>query len=123
MPMPIKKGTPVAITYTVRNILYPRSSFHRLAVAAHLCYNPLMAPEHISKEVMRRYVLGRQGLWPGRRWGGVEGAAQAIRQIGALQLDPLVIVARSHDLTLHSRVARYRPEQLDQLLYTERQFF
>ncbi|HLF26168.1 MAG TPA: hypothetical protein VJG32_07525 [Anaerolineae bacterium] len=23
----------------------------------------------ISKTTLRRYILGRQGLWPGRRWG------------------------------------------------------
>jgi uncharacterized protein YcaQ len=40
-----------------------------------------------------------------------------------LQLDPLVIVARSHDLMLHARVAGYRPEFFDQLTYAERAFF
>jgi hypothetical protein len=27
-----------------------------------------MAPITISKTTARRFVLGRQGLWPGRRW-------------------------------------------------------
>ncbi len=82
-----------------------------------------MTPIHISKTVMRRYVLGRQGLWPGRRWMGKEGAAEAIRAMGGLQIDPLVVVARSHDLILHSRVLDYRPEHLITLLYDERRFF
>jgi uncharacterized protein len=71
----------------------------------------------ISKEVARRFVLGRQGLWPGRRWAGKAGTAQA------LQIDPLNVVARNHDLTLLSRVADYRAEYLDELIYHDRAFF
>src|SRR5207302_1471854 len=41
----------------------------------------------------------------------------------AVQLDPLNVVARSHDIALWSRVLDYRPEYLDQLLYQDRQFF
>ncbi len=43
--------------------------------------------------------------------------------IEQLQLDPLVIVARSHDLALHSRVSRYEPSLFDTLTYGERRFF
>lgn len=77
----------------------------------------------ISRQVARRYVLGRQGLWPGRRWAEKEGAAAAIRAIEALQLDAVTIVARSHDLVLWSRVADYQPAQLEELVYQERRFF
>ncbi len=77
----------------------------------------------ISVTTMRRFILGQQGLWPGRRWQGKAGAAQAIREIGAVQIDPLVVVARNHDLKLHSRVADYRPDYLNELLYQDRQFF
>src|SRR5690349_16644590 len=77
----------------------------------------------VSTTTMRRFILGKQGLWPGRRWQGKAGAAQAIHEIGAVQVDPLVVVARNHDLKLHSRVADYQPEQLNELLYTDRKFF
>jgi hypothetical protein len=40
-------------------------------------------------------VLGKQGLWPGRRWNGKKGTAQTIRACEAVQLDPLNIIARS----------------------------
>ena len=46
-------------------------------------------PPTVSLDVARRYLLGRQGLWPGRRWDGREGAAAAIHAIAALQLDPV----------------------------------
>jgi len=79
----------------------------------------LTAPT-ISVQVMRRYVLGRQGLWPGRRFAGKAGTVQAIRCAELIQVDPLNVVARSHDLALHSRVADYRPALLDELLYRDR---
>ena len=71
----------------------------------------------------RRFILGRQGLWPGRRWQGLAGTAEALRATEAVQVDPLVVIARNHDLTLHSRVIDYQPAQLDQLLYRDRLFF
>jgi uncharacterized protein YcaQ len=77
----------------------------------------------ISKTTARRFVLGRQGLWPGRRWSGKEGVAEAIRACEAVQMDPLVVVARSHDIALLSRVLDYRPEHLETVMYTERRFF
>lgn len=80
-------------------------------------------PLTISRDVARRYLLGRQGLWPGRRWKGKAGAAKAIHALESVQMDPLVIVARSHDLVLWSRVLDYRPEQLESLMYEERRFF
>ena len=74
----------------------------------------------ISKQTARRFVLGRQGLWPGRRWKGKQGTAQALRACEAIQLDPLVVIARSQDIALHSRVMDYKPDHLNQfcLLYT-----
>jgi uncharacterized protein YcaQ len=77
----------------------------------------------ISKTTARRFVLGRQGLWPGRRWAGLEGTAEALRAAEAVQMDPLNVVARSHDIVLWSRVSGYRPEYLEKLLYDERRFF
>lgn len=77
----------------------------------------------ISGDVARRFLLGRQGLWPGRRWRGKAGTLTAVRQLGSVQMDPLTIVARSHDLVLWSRVADYRPEMLRHHLYTDRSLF
>ncbi len=77
----------------------------------------------ISAQTARRYVLGRQGLWPGRRWQGKTGTEAAIRAIEAVQVDTISVVARNHDLVLWSRVAGYQPKWLSHLLYKERQFF
>jgi uncharacterized protein YcaQ len=63
----------------------------------------------INSDIARRFILGKQGLWPGRRCRGIEGAEQAMRAMEYLQLDPLQIIARSHDIPLHSRVLEYTP--------------
>ena len=83
----------------------------------------MTAPIRISRQTARRFVLGKQGLWPGRRWAGKDGTRQAVIATEHLQLDPLVILARSHDLMLHSRVANYQPELFDELTYADREFF
>jgi uncharacterized protein YcaQ len=77
----------------------------------------------ISAVTARRYVMGRSGLWPGRRWRGLEGAAQAMRALEHLQLDPLVVVARAHDLMLASRVVDYAIDDWAVLTYGQRRFF
>jgi len=80
-------------------------------------------PFAISKQTARRFVLGRQGLWPGRRWQGKRGTIDALRACEAVQLDPLSVVGRSQDIVLHSRVLDYKPEYLYQVAYGERRFF
>ena len=82
-----------------------------------------MTPLAVSVQTVRRFILGCQGLWPGRRSAGRPGARRALHQSGLVQIDPLNVVGRSHDLALHARVWDYRPEHLDHLLYTSREFF
>ena len=77
----------------------------------------------ISLQTARRFILGRQGLWPGRRWRGMRGTEQAMRAMEHLQLDPLVVIARAQDLALHSRVIDYRPDDWATLTYGKRRFF
>jgi uncharacterized protein YcaQ len=77
----------------------------------------------IDIETARRFILGKQGLWPGRRWRGIRGTEQAMREMEYLQLDPLQIIARSHDITLHSRVLDYRPDMWEDVTYRKRKFF
>ncbi|HJV89251.1 MAG TPA: crosslink repair DNA glycosylase YcaQ family protein, partial [Holophagaceae bacterium] len=43
--------------------------------------------------------------------------------LGFVQLDSIATVARAHDLTLHARLAGYRPEQLQSLLEQDRACF
>jgi len=82
-----------------------------------------MKPISISKITARRFIMGKQGLWPGRRFSGKEGVAAALRQMDGLQLDPLNVVARSQDIAMYGRVLDYRPEHLYQVAYGKRDFF
>jgi uncharacterized protein len=77
----------------------------------------------IDIDTARRFILGKQGLWPGRRWRGSEGTAQAMHAAEYLQLDPLQIIARSHDIMLHGRTLNYTPGQWEEVTYGQRQFF
>lgn len=77
----------------------------------------------IDIDTTRRFILGKQGLWPGRRWRGLTGTAQAMQAMEYLQLDPLQIIARSHDITLHSRVLDYTPGLWEEVTYKQRSFF
>ncbi len=77
----------------------------------------------INLEIARRFILGKQGLWPGRRWHGLTGTEQAMHAIEYLQLDPLQIIARSQDIQLHSRVLDYTPNLWEQATYQQRSFF
>src|SRR5215470_17567871 len=77
----------------------------------------------IDIETARRFILGKQGLWPGRRWRGIAGTEAAMRAMEYLQLDPLQIIARSQDIALHSRVLDYTPGLWEELAYQQRTFF
>ncbi len=77
----------------------------------------------ISRQTARRFILGRQGLWPGRRWRGLTGTERAMRAMEHLQLDPLGIMARAQDLMLHSRVIGYTIDDWARLTYEKRRFF
>jgi len=77
----------------------------------------------ISRAVARRFLLGRHGIWPGRRWRGLRGTEQAMRTMEHLQLDPLQIVARAQDLALQARVLDYALDDWQTLTYGKRRFF
>src|SRR5690606_42047462 len=77
----------------------------------------------IDISTARRFILGKQGLWPGRRRRGLDGVAAAMRDMEYLQLDPLQIMARSHDIALHARVLDYTPGLWEEATYGRRQYF
>ncbi len=82
-----------------------------------------MSNTSISKTTFRRFLLGIQGLWPSRRFSGLPGVTSALHQMEALQLDPLVMVARSQDIAMYGRVLNYKPEYLHQTAYEHRKAF
>jgi len=77
----------------------------------------------VDLETARRFILGKQGLWPGRRWHGIKGVEQAMRAMEYLQLDPLQIIACSQDISLYGRVLDYKPGKWEGVTYQRRKFF
>ena len=77
----------------------------------------------VSKQTERRFVLGSQGLWPGRRWKGREGIRVALSQCRRIQIDPLDVIGRNQDLVFASRVEGYQRTDLETLLYRDRAGF
>src|SRR5512146_1410997 len=65
-------------------------------------------------------MLAHQGLLPPRQWHGSEGILDYIRRVGCIQFDPVNVVARNPELVLQARIAGYRPELLEDLLYKSR---
>jgi hypothetical protein len=75
----------------------------------------------VSKTHTRRFLLAHQRLWPPRKLRGKNGILEFVRHVGCIQFDPINIVGRNPDLVLQSRIDKYRPEMLEELLYSDRQ--
>jgi uncharacterized protein len=88
--------------------------------ACHLSETSMLT---IDLDIARRFILGKQGLWPGRRGRGLAGTERAMWAMEYLQLDPLQIIARSHDIALYSRVLDYTPGLWEEVTYGQRRFF
>lgn len=76
----------------------------------------------ISRELVTRVALWKQGLYGAPSGATKEAMMQVIRQLGCVQLDALNVVTRSHNLVFRSRMAHYEEAWLT-ALYAERQVF
>ena len=74
----------------------------------------------ISKKQARRFLLAYQGLTSPHEYHGKFGILNYIDRVGCIQFDPLNIVGHNSELVLQARVAGFRPEMLQDLLYEER---
>lgn len=78
----------------------------------------------ITREQARSFLIRRQQFRAcGSAWIGQEGVAQAIRHLGAVQIDPIKVFERNHHQVLFNRVAGYRPAMLDEELYVKKSSF
>ena len=82
------------------------------------------APRPIPAAVARRFLVLRHLLAPPRALPAGEASVIAVvERLGSLQFDPLEIAGRNHDLVLQARIAGYRRETTDALLYERRLLF
>ncbi len=77
----------------------------------------------IASSLARRLFITKQRLTGPQAEPDARGLLQVARSLGCLQLDPISVVARSHQLVLFSRVGVYDLAHLDQLLWQERSLF
>lgn len=68
--------------------------------------------------VLRHLLAPPRALRPGE-----ESVLRVVGHLGSLQFDPLEIAGRNHDLVLQARIAGYRREMADALLYERRLLF
>jgi uncharacterized protein YcaQ len=79
---------------------------------------------HISLAVARRFLVIRHLLAPPRALPPEpESVTAVVDRFGSLQFDPLEVAGRNHDLVLQARIAGYRRELTDELLYGRRLLF
>jgi uncharacterized protein len=77
----------------------------------------------ITPVTARRLAIARQRLAGPRPKSDAAGLLDVFRDLGCVQLDPISVVARSHQLVLWSRVGAFAPAQLETLLWRERRIF
>jgi uncharacterized protein len=77
----------------------------------------------LTQTEARRLAVTCQHLAGARPTADEAGVLDLVRDIGCLQLDPLNVVARTHQLVLLSRLGNYDPAVLDSLLWRRRELF
>ena len=77
----------------------------------------------LSPPLARRLAIAKQRLAGPLPKPDADGMIEVVRDLGCLQLDPIGVVARSHQLVLFSRLGAHDPTHLDQLLWQERRVF
>jgi uncharacterized protein YcaQ len=71
---------------------------------------------NVSAEAARRFLVARQLVAPARSLeGGPKAVLGVFDRLGSIQVDPIAVAGRNHDLVLHARVADYDPAWCDQL--------
>ena len=79
---------------------------------------------HVSREVARRFLVKRHLLAPPRSLPAEPASVlRVVDRVGSLQFDPIDVAGRNHDLTLLARIAGYRREWTDALLYGTRDLY
>lgn len=74
----------------------------------------------LTRQQACRFLLVHQGLWQPYEYSGKSGVLDFIGRVGCIQFDPLNIVGHNPELVLQSRVAGFRPDMLQELLYKDR---
>src|SRR5918992_2463866 len=82
-------------------------------------------PDELSLDQARRVALAAQGLaTPARATPAGPAALRAtLERLGAIQIDSINVVARSHELVLHARAGPHDRAAFDRVVYRRRAGF
>jgi uncharacterized protein YcaQ len=85
-------------------------------------YHATVTPaRQVSVRVARRYLAHHHLLAPPRSLRPEPASVmRVVDRLGSLQFDPLEVAGRNHDLVLLARIAGYRRQWTDDLLYRDR---
>lgn len=75
--------------------------------------------KYYTKQQIRRGLAHYQNIDHSEKLYGTDGIKKLMRKLHSIQYDPLNVVGRNADLVLQARIAEYRSEMLEYLLYTE----
>lgn len=82
-----------------------------------------MPKTSLSNAQARRIALAAQHFDASTRLRGVRDVAALVRKLGAVQIDSVNVLVRSHYLPLFSRLGHYSPDLLDRAAYDARHLF
>ncbi len=100
------------------------SRIRRMDAGPSATIRPVSPPLRIDLPTARRFLVLRHLLAPPRSLPAEpESVMAVVERLGSLQFDPLEVAGRNHDLVLLARIAGYRREWTDALLYRERRLF
>lgn len=75
--------------------------------------------ERLTKEQARRFMLLKNGLIGRRRYKGIEGMIQFLRESGCVAIDQNCTCGTSQELTLLSRIDGLRTEDYHQAMFSQ----
>lgn len=81
------------------------------------------AVRKITPQNARRLVISRQRLVDARPDESKKGIMELFRDLGCIQIDPIRAVERTQYLVLWSRLGKYKPADLDALIFQDRVLF
>ncbi len=82
---------------------------------------PMIEPIHLDRATARRFFARRHFLAPPRDLpADPSSVITVVERLGSLQFDPLEVAGRNHDVVLLARIAGYRREWTDRILYEDR---
>jgi uncharacterized protein len=80
-------------------------------------------PDSLTIDQARRLAVAAQGLTASRARAGPAALRAVLERLGAIQIDSINVVARSHELVLAARAGPHDPAAFERLVYRRRAGF